>query len=72
MDNLVERIKERNSEQFPSTDTTSDPIISRERTDKLIKYKLFNSVFNHSMWLYAILVILDLLSWGFFVGCPVK
>lgn len=41
-------------------------IIEKNRVDIPIYRKVLDSAFNHSMWLYAVLVVADLVTWWLF------
>lgn len=66
MEAIRTRIKERGQEQLVST--SGEPVISLERVNKRIENKIFDAAVNHSMWIYAFLVVADFVAWGLFVG----
>lgn len=41
-------------------------VISNDRTDRRIALRLWDALFNHSMWLYPVLIIVDLFLWRAF------
>jgi hypothetical protein len=64
MQNIREKIQTRGSGNIVSH--TGEKIIADERVD-LPRYKLvFNSFANHSMWLYAIMILLNIFAWYLF------
>lgn len=41
-------------------------VISNDRTDRPIASRFRDALFNHSMWLYLVLIIVDLILWRAF------
>jgi hypothetical protein len=64
MDSIRHRIAER--DQMPLLVSDGSKVIAAERTSAPIRSRLLEAVFNHSMWLYAVLVVVDLFVWGIF------
>lgn len=63
METIRLRLAKRNAKQL----TEQAPVIDRARVEQPWHKKAFQSGFNHSMWLYAVLVLLDLMLWVVFV-----
>lgn len=61
MDNIRERLYKRHSENLVRG--TNYEVIENERINQSIYLRIKDSAFNHSMWLYYILIALDLIIW---------
>jgi hypothetical protein len=61
MDNIRYRLKKRNSNLM--IDESMLNVIDTKRIDKNKFKNIINSFFNHSMWLYYILLITDITLW---------
>ncbi|MEI6708505.1 MAG: hypothetical protein WCK96_15380 [Methylococcales bacterium] len=63
MEAIQNRIKDRHKEQLIII--SSKPI---ERINKPWWSKVFDAVINHSMWIYAFLIIIDFIVWVFYLN----
>jgi hypothetical protein len=70
MDSIRERIKKRDDVSLLTVDAPR--IIAPERVDVPFEKRLRNAAINHSMWLYALLVSIDLVAWSLFHNGGIK
>ena len=66
MESIRTRLTTRNSTQLIAA--AADRVISRERVDRPALRRASDAFVNHSMWIYAVLVFIDLLLWALFVA----
>ena len=66
MEAIRNRIKDRHKEQLISV--SGGPVIAPERINKPLQYRVFDAAINHSMWIYAFLIIADFVVWGLFLS----
>jgi len=64
MDNIRDRLRERNSEQLIHGAQIN--VIDRSRTERNSFLRVLGAFFNHSMWLYLLLASADLILWYMF------
>lgn len=64
MESMRKNISARNSSK--EIITGSKPFISKERADASAPSKVISSFFNHSMWLYGVMIGSDLVIWIMF------
>src|ERR1043165_4608666 len=64
MDDIRVKMKERNTRQVIEQNERS--IIDRERVERPWPQKALRSAFNHSMWLYLVLIVIDVVLWALF------
>lgn len=64
MDEAYDRIRERNRQHL--LDGSGDVVIAQERIMRSLARRVVDAVLNHSMWLYAVLVIADFVVWNAF------
>jgi hypothetical protein len=65
MESIRQRLKSRNSQRLVATGGA--PIIEAERTQRSWYQRAFDAFFNHSMWLYVLLIAIDGTLWLLFV-----
>lgn len=65
MDNIRERLRERNTEQLVQG-ITHERVIDNRRVDQPQYRKILGAFFNHSMWMYCILIVIDTVLWFLF------
>lgn len=69
MDEIRAQIRERNRQDLILTDNVSRvEVIEGNRGAGGTGTRFRNAMFNHSMWLYLILALIDLILWGVFTG----
>jgi hypothetical protein len=66
MNAIQNRIKERHIKQLVSI--SSEPIIKPEHISKPWQGRVFDAAINHSMWIYAFLIIIDFTVWELFLN----
>ena len=64
MDDAYDRIRERNRRHL--IDGAGALVISQERVARPTARRVADAVLNHSMWLYALLLVADLVVWNAF------
>jgi hypothetical protein len=64
MENIRQKILVRNSDNIIAS--TGVKIISDERVNRLPYFMVKDSFANHSMWLYVIMIMIDIIVWGVF------
>lgn len=69
MDRVRDRIQKRHSDQLLRGQNSE--IISNERIASSSKKKVVDAFFNHSMWLYYILIVTDIVLWSVFSVCTI-
>ena len=65
MEAIRQRLKDRNSSQIVTVG--GEPIIAPIRTQRRWLRHTFDAFINHSMWLYALMVGIDVILWRLFV-----
>lgn len=70
MDNIRERIKKRNTEQIIAPELSK--VIDEDRVKVSQAKKAGNAFFNHSMWLYGLLIAADAFLYGAFCMGAIK
>jgi hypothetical protein len=70
MEAIRGRIKSRNGNQLVGA--AGQPVIAPERIARRRWLRVVDSGFNHSMWLYALLVAADLVVWTLFANGAFK
>jgi len=65
MESIRQRIGSRHTQQVYGA--SGGHVISVERTKRTGVSRVIDAAFNHSMWLYAFMVLIDLVVWGLFV-----
>lgn len=65
MDKIRNRLIKRNSKEIVLT--LQSEVIKKERVDIRQISKIWGSFFNHSMWIYVILIFLDITLWFLFI-----
>ncbi len=64
MNSILKRLKDRN---IPSLiDDNEAQIIERKRIDRKKHHIILSAFFNHSMWLYYMLIVADIILWMLF------
>ncbi|HTC33323.1 MAG TPA: hypothetical protein VK724_08125 [Bryobacteraceae bacterium] len=66
MDSIRERIVSRGGQIGGSS--AIGQVISPKRASRSGSGKVFDAAFNHSMWLYGLMLLIDLVVWGLFVN----
>jgi hypothetical protein len=61
MESIRLKLVARNSPQLVSPSST--PIISHSRTERPLASRVFRAAINHSMWLYALMIVVDVVLW---------
>lgn len=64
MENIREQIATRNSKK--EIIVKGKPFIAKDRVVTSDRRKVFSSFFNHSMWIYGVIIGLDLVVWVLF------
>jgi hypothetical protein len=64
MDEACDHIRERNRRHL--LDGSGGVVIAQERVMRSPARKVADAVFNHSMWLYVVLTVSDILVWNAF------
>ena len=70
MDGIRDRIHQRHAEgvlRGPNAE-----VIANTRTDRSTAQRMQDAFFNHSMWLYFVLVFIDLILWLTFSSGQIK
>jgi len=65
MESIRKRLASQDQEALLAADGAK--VIAPERASSSIAERLIEAFFNHSMWLYAILVIADVIAWALYV-----
>jgi hypothetical protein len=61
MNNIQDRLKKRNIEQLIEDNNSN--VIDSKRVEKPLLEKIKDSLFNHSMWFYYLLLLSDTILW---------
>jgi hypothetical protein len=70
MDAIRQRIKEHDELSLLRTDGAR--VISPDRTSAPAWKRVWNAAINHSMWIYALLIVIDVVAWYLFVSRGIR
>jgi len=70
MDVIRERLASRGSVNI--VNAQGSRVIAQERLVSSPVRKVFNAAFNHSMWLYVILLLADLIVWWLYIDGRIR
>ena len=70
MDGIRERIRKRHAEDILRGPNAE--VIANSRTERIVVLRLRDAFFNHSMWLYFFLLIIDVVLWFTFSSEYIK
>lgn len=70
MEQIRQRLASKDAQSLVTTSGTS--IIAKDRVDVPTYRRVLDSAINHSMWLYAVLVVADVAIWLLYVGGNIK
>lgn len=65
MESITQRIISRNGPRILAAH--SNQVIAQERLQRPLSRRVLDSAANHSMWLYALMVLIDVVVWWLYI-----